>query len=94
MVTLTHIPRYLPEITIGAHEYDEMYTAYKSVGGDDKDVFLSWFGVGLCCCYVGLSEFSYRDVFHAKVELLQLFAKSKICRFTKYKNYVAQDVEF
>lgn len=37
MVTLTHIPRYLPEITIGAHEYDETYTAYKSVGGDDED---------------------------------------------------------
>lgn len=33
VVTLTHIPRYLPEITIGAHEYDETYTAYKSLPG-------------------------------------------------------------
>lgn len=29
--TLTHIPVFLPEITIGAHEYDEKYYAYKSV---------------------------------------------------------------
>lgn len=32
---LTHIPKYLPEITVGAHEYDEKYYAYRSVGGDD-----------------------------------------------------------
>lgn len=31
VATLTHIPRFLPEITIGAHEYDEKYYAYKSV---------------------------------------------------------------
>ncbi|KAL6100431.1 ndufa10 [Pungitius sinensis] len=31
--TLTHIPRFLPEITIGAHDYDEKYYAYKSLPG-------------------------------------------------------------
>ena len=31
VATLTHIPRFLPEITIGAHEYDEKYYAYRSV---------------------------------------------------------------
>lgn len=31
VVTLTHIPRYLPEITVGAHEYDKLHAAYKSV---------------------------------------------------------------
>lgn len=35
VATLTHIPKYLPEITVGAHEYDEKYYAYRSVGGDD-----------------------------------------------------------
>lgn len=34
VATLTHIPRFLPEITIGAHEYDEKYFAYKSVCRD------------------------------------------------------------
>jgi len=33
VATLTHIPRFLPEITIGAHEYDEKYYAYKSLPG-------------------------------------------------------------
>lgn len=28
---LTHIPKFLPEITIGAHDYDEKYYAYKAV---------------------------------------------------------------
>ncbi|XP_019960605.1 NADH dehydrogenase [ubiquinone] 1 alpha subcomplex subunit 10, mitochondrial [Paralichthys olivaceus] len=31
--TLTHIPRFLPEITIGAHDYDEKYYAYRSLPG-------------------------------------------------------------
>uniref|UniRef100_A0A672YF85 NADH dehydrogenase [ubiquinone] 1 alpha subcomplex subunit 10, mitochondrial n=1 Tax=Sphaeramia orbicularis TaxID=375764 RepID=A0A672YF85_9TELE len=31
--TLTHIPKFLPEITIGAHEYDEKYYSYKSLPG-------------------------------------------------------------
>ncbi|KAK5611603.1 hypothetical protein CRENBAI_014386 [Crenichthys baileyi] len=30
---LTHIPKFLPEITIGAHDYDEKYYAYKSLPG-------------------------------------------------------------
>lgn len=33
VATLTHIPKFLPEITIGAHEYDEKYYAYKSLPG-------------------------------------------------------------
>lgn len=33
VATLTHIPKYLPEITIGAHEYDEKYYAYRSLPG-------------------------------------------------------------
>ncbi|KAG7240416.1 hypothetical protein INR49_026987 [Caranx melampygus] len=33
VTTLTHIPRFLPEITIGAHDYDEKYYAYKSLPG-------------------------------------------------------------
>ncbi|XP_060944301.1 NADH dehydrogenase [ubiquinone] 1 alpha subcomplex subunit 10, mitochondrial [Limanda limanda] len=33
VATLTHIPRFLPEITIGAHEYDEKYYSYKSIPG-------------------------------------------------------------
>lgn len=30
---LTHIPKFLPEITIGAHDYDEKYYAYKALPG-------------------------------------------------------------
>ncbi|KAM4731950.1 NADH dehydrogenase [ubiquinone] 1 alpha subcomplex subunit 10, mitochondrial [Anableps anableps] len=30
---LTHIPRFLPEITIGAHDYDEKYYAYRALPG-------------------------------------------------------------
>ncbi|XP_053733829.1 NADH dehydrogenase [ubiquinone] 1 alpha subcomplex subunit 10, mitochondrial [Synchiropus splendidus] len=30
---LTHIPVFLPEVTIGAHEYDEKFHAYKSLPG-------------------------------------------------------------
>ncbi|KAE8299774.1 NADH dehydrogenase [ubiquinone] 1 alpha subcomplex subunit 10, mitochondrial Complex I-42kD [Larimichthys crocea] len=30
---LAHIPKFLPEITIGAHEFDEKYYAYKSLPG-------------------------------------------------------------
>lgn len=30
---LTHIPKFLPEITIGANEYDEKYYAFKSLPG-------------------------------------------------------------
>uniref|UniRef100_W5MVC5 NADH dehydrogenase [ubiquinone] 1 alpha subcomplex subunit 10, mitochondrial n=1 Tax=Lepisosteus oculatus TaxID=7918 RepID=W5MVC5_LEPOC len=30
---LTIIPRYLPEVTIGGHEYDEIYYAYRSLPG-------------------------------------------------------------
>ncbi|XP_051872366.1 NADH dehydrogenase [ubiquinone] 1 alpha subcomplex subunit 10, mitochondrial [Pristis pectinata] len=30
---LTSIPRFLPEITVGAHEFDEMYHAYKELPG-------------------------------------------------------------
>uniref|UniRef100_A0A3Q3XH56 NADH dehydrogenase [ubiquinone] 1 alpha subcomplex subunit 10, mitochondrial n=1 Tax=Mola mola TaxID=94237 RepID=A0A3Q3XH56_MOLML len=33
VATLTHIPKFLPEITIGAHDYDEKYYAYKSLPG-------------------------------------------------------------
>ncbi|XP_070770668.1 NADH dehydrogenase [ubiquinone] 1 alpha subcomplex subunit 10, mitochondrial [Enoplosus armatus] len=33
VATLTHIPRFLPEITIGAHDYDEKYYAFKSLPG-------------------------------------------------------------
>uniref|UniRef100_A0A7N8X684 NADH dehydrogenase [ubiquinone] 1 alpha subcomplex subunit 10, mitochondrial n=1 Tax=Mastacembelus armatus TaxID=205130 RepID=A0A7N8X684_9TELE len=33
VATLTHIPRFLPEITVGAHEYDKLYFAYKSLPG-------------------------------------------------------------
>ncbi|KAM6979004.1 NADH dehydrogenase [ubiquinone] 1 alpha subcomplex subunit 10, mitochondrial isoform 2-T2 [Tautogolabrus adspersus] len=33
VATLTHIPKFLPEITIGAHEYDEKYTAYRALPG-------------------------------------------------------------
>ncbi|XP_076603710.1 NADH dehydrogenase [ubiquinone] 1 alpha subcomplex subunit 10, mitochondrial [Chaetodon auriga] len=33
VATLTHIPKFLPEITIGAHEYDENYYAYRSLPG-------------------------------------------------------------
>lgn len=28
---LIHIPKFLPEITIGAHDYDEKYYTYRSV---------------------------------------------------------------
>lgn len=31
VANLTHIANFLPEITIGAHEYDEKYYAYRSV---------------------------------------------------------------
>ncbi|XP_072301114.1 NADH dehydrogenase [ubiquinone] 1 alpha subcomplex subunit 10, mitochondrial isoform X2 [Eucyclogobius newberryi] len=31
VASLTHIPKFLPEITIGAHEYDETYYAYRSM---------------------------------------------------------------
>ncbi|XP_037542129.1 NADH dehydrogenase [ubiquinone] 1 alpha subcomplex subunit 10, mitochondrial [Nematolebias whitei] len=33
LASLTQIPRFLPEITIGAHEYYEKYHAYKSLPG-------------------------------------------------------------
>ncbi|XP_072253687.1 NADH dehydrogenase [ubiquinone] 1 alpha subcomplex subunit 10, mitochondrial [Leuresthes tenuis] len=33
VATLTHIPKFLPEITIGAHDYDEKYYAYRSLPG-------------------------------------------------------------
>lgn len=33
VATLTHIPKFLPEITIGAHDYDEKYYAYKALPG-------------------------------------------------------------
>lgn len=33
VASLTHIPRFLPEITIGAHDYDEKFYAYKSLPG-------------------------------------------------------------
>ncbi|XP_029348807.1 NADH dehydrogenase [ubiquinone] 1 alpha subcomplex subunit 10, mitochondrial [Echeneis naucrates] len=33
VATLTHIPRFLPEITIGAHDFDEKYYAYRSLPG-------------------------------------------------------------
>lgn len=33
VATLTHIPKFLPEITIGAHDYDEKYYAFKSLPG-------------------------------------------------------------
>uniref|UniRef100_UPI001ED840B2 NADH dehydrogenase [ubiquinone] 1 alpha subcomplex subunit 10, mitochondrial n=1 Tax=Scatophagus argus TaxID=75038 RepID=UPI001ED840B2 len=33
VASLTHIPKFLPEITIGAHDYDEKYYAYKSLPG-------------------------------------------------------------
>lgn len=39
VVSLVHIPKFLPEITIGAHEYDEIHTTYRSVGGDAQRVF-------------------------------------------------------
>lgn len=32
---LTMMPKFLPEITIGAHEFDEKYYAYKSVSSHD-----------------------------------------------------------
>lgn len=31
VANLMLIPKYLPEITIGAHDYDEKYYAYRSV---------------------------------------------------------------
>ncbi|CAK6973184.1 NADH dehydrogenase 1 alpha subcomplex subunit 10%2C mitochondrial [Scomber japonicus] [Scomber scombrus] len=33
VASLTQIPKFLPEITIGAHDYDEKYYAYKSLPG-------------------------------------------------------------
>ncbi|XP_069790388.1 NADH dehydrogenase [ubiquinone] 1 alpha subcomplex subunit 10, mitochondrial isoform X2 [Narcine bancroftii] len=33
IIDLTTIPRYLPEITVGAHEYDEMYHTYRQIPG-------------------------------------------------------------
>ncbi|XP_071771724.1 NADH dehydrogenase [ubiquinone] 1 alpha subcomplex subunit 10, mitochondrial [Centroberyx gerrardi] len=33
VATLTTIPKFLPEVTIGAHDYDEKYYAYKSLPG-------------------------------------------------------------
>ncbi|XP_054643116.1 NADH dehydrogenase [ubiquinone] 1 alpha subcomplex subunit 10, mitochondrial isoform X2 [Dunckerocampus dactyliophorus] len=33
VATLTHIPKFLPEITIGAHDFDEKYYAYRSLPG-------------------------------------------------------------
>ncbi|XP_034418385.1 NADH dehydrogenase [ubiquinone] 1 alpha subcomplex subunit 10, mitochondrial isoform X1 [Cyclopterus lumpus] len=33
VATLTHIPKFLPEITIGAHDYDEKYYAFRSLPG-------------------------------------------------------------
>lgn len=40
VANLTHIPKFLPEITIGAHEYDEKYYAYKSVCRERRSSFL------------------------------------------------------
>lgn len=47
---LAHIPKFLPEITIGAHEFDEKYYAYKSVRRDED--FHSHLPVwcGACAC--------------------------------------------
>ncbi|XP_074513891.1 NADH dehydrogenase [ubiquinone] 1 alpha subcomplex subunit 10, mitochondrial [Sebastes fasciatus] len=33
VANLAHIPKFLPEITIGAHDYDEKYYAFKSLPG-------------------------------------------------------------
>ncbi|XP_041858416.1 NADH dehydrogenase [ubiquinone] 1 alpha subcomplex subunit 10, mitochondrial [Melanotaenia boesemani] len=33
VATLTHIPHFLPEITVGAHEYDQKYYTYKALPG-------------------------------------------------------------
>ncbi|XP_033843310.1 NADH dehydrogenase [ubiquinone] 1 alpha subcomplex subunit 10, mitochondrial [Periophthalmus magnuspinnatus] len=33
VAALTHIPKFLPEITIGAHDFDEKYYAYRSLPG-------------------------------------------------------------
>ncbi|XP_068602349.1 NADH dehydrogenase [ubiquinone] 1 alpha subcomplex subunit 10, mitochondrial isoform X2 [Brachionichthys hirsutus] len=33
VASLIHIPKYLPEITIGAHEYDEIYHGFRSLPG-------------------------------------------------------------
>lgn len=33
VASMTHIPRFLPEITIGAHDFDQKYYAYKSLPG-------------------------------------------------------------
>ncbi|KAM9803419.1 NADH dehydrogenase [ubiquinone] 1 alpha subcomplex subunit 10, mitochondrial [Syngnathus typhle] len=33
VASLTHIPKFLPEITVGAHDFDEKYYAYKSLPG-------------------------------------------------------------
>ncbi|XP_040914059.1 NADH dehydrogenase [ubiquinone] 1 alpha subcomplex subunit 10, mitochondrial [Toxotes jaculatrix] len=33
VASLTHIPKFLPEITIGAHDFDEKFYAYKSLPG-------------------------------------------------------------
>ncbi|KAM9709231.1 NADH dehydrogenase [ubiquinone] 1 alpha subcomplex subunit 10, mitochondrial [Menidia menidia] len=33
VATLTHIPRFLPEITIGAHDFDQKYYEYRALPG-------------------------------------------------------------
>lgn len=38
--TLTHIPMFLPEICIGAHDYDEKYYAYRSVRRDKTFILI------------------------------------------------------
>lgn len=45
--TLTHIPVFLPEISIGAHDYDEKFYAYKSVR---KEEMLILTVPGAYCC--------------------------------------------
>lgn len=45
VATLAHIPKFLPEITIGAHEYDEKFYAYKSVCRDKTFILTCWSGL-------------------------------------------------
>lgn len=66
VATLTHIPRFLPEITIGAHEYDEKYYAYRSVCRHHTIILTSWSCGDRFCCMSFLISPSRHHIIHLR----------------------------
>lgn len=60
VATLTHIPRFLPEITIGAHDYDQKYYAYKSVC--THVTLAAWNRTALSWCFDICREITFRPL--------------------------------